>query len=390
MHRTQAPSRSGGRRAAAVALAGAGLALIYLAIARTGTPTTPSIVPVARGTRIAASARGSTLGERARGAGFEVARVVWPATPGPTPARFGALAIAQPTEEPAATATVTLATAEPPTPTPTPPRTEVITYRVQPGDNLWLIAQRFNLNQDTLVWANPEIESDPDQLKIGQELAIPPVDGVVHTVRAGETLAAIAQRYQVDVQQILAYAPNGITDPASLRAGQRLMIPGGIRPPPPRPTAAPKAAAQPAPASNGARLMIPAGAPAVPVEAPAQPGRFIWPTDGIITQGYGRWHGAIDIANKLGTPVVAADAGTVTFAGWSGGLGNAIQIDHGDGFATVYAHLDSISVQVGQAVAKGDEIGRMGTTGHSTGPHLHLILTYQGGIINPLDYLPPR
>ncbi len=389
MHGKQAPRPPGGRRAAAVALAGAGLVLIYLALAASRT-SVPSIVPVNRDARTVASARGSTLGERARGAGYEVARVVWPATPQPTLVRMRAVSIPQPTEEATAAAAEIPTMAEPPTPTAIPPRTEVITYQVQPGDNLWLIAQRFNLDQDTLAWANPEVEANPDQLRIGQELAIPPVDGVLHTVKAGETLAGIAQRYQVDVQQILAYEPNGIADAASLKVGQRLMVPGGVKPPPPRPTAAPKAAAQPAATSSGARLMIPAGAPAVPVDAPAQPGRFIWPTQGIITQGYGKWHGAIDIANRLGTPVVAADAGTVTFAGWSGGLGNAIQIDHGDGFATTYAHLDSISVQVGQVVAKGDEIGRMGTTGHSTGPHLHLILTYQGGIINPLDYLPER
>ena len=276
----------------------------------------------------------------------------------------------------------------PPTPTPAP-RTEVLTYQVQPGDNLFVIAQRFKLSQDTIVWANPEVESDPDYLQIGQELKIPPTDGVLHTVKAGDTLAAIAARYKVDPAAILAYAPNHLSDPSALSAGQQLMVPGGIRPAPPRPTPAPVAAGSAAPASiSGGVLMIPAGAPDVPVAAPAQPGRFIWPTHGVITQYYGRWHGAIDIANNQGTPIVAADAGTVTFAGWSGGLGNAIQIDHGDGFATTYAHLYSIGVQVGQKVEKGAQIGLMGTTGHSTGPHLHLIFTYKGGIINPLDYLP--
>jgi len=274
----------------------------------------------------------------------------------------------------------------PPTPTPAP-RTEVLTYQVQPGDNLSIIAQRFKLSQDTIVWANPDLESDPDYLQIGQELKIPPTDGVLHTVQPGDTLSGIAARYKVEAASILAYAPNHLSDASALSVGQQIIVPGGVRPAPPRPTPAPASAPAPASTSGGV-LMIPAGAPAVPVAAPAQPGRFVWPTHGVITQYYGRWHGAIDIANNQGTPIVAADAGTVTFAGWSGGLGNAIQIDHGDGFATTYAHLYSIAVRVGQRVEKGAQIGLMGTTGHSTGPHLHLIFTYHGGVINPLDYLP--
>ncbi len=272
-----------------------------------------------------------------------------------------------------------------PTPTPTvpPPRTEVITYQVQPGDNLWLIAERFGLAQDTVVWANPELERNLDLLRIGQELKILPVDGVLHKVVAGETLDAIAARYRVECAAIADYAPNGLGgDGSAIKAGQQLIVPGGRRPPPSAPAATQATI-------SGGRLVVPAGAPAVPVDAPAQPGRFVWPAQGFLSQGYGRYHGAIDIAKSpQGSPILAADAGTIAFAGWSGGLGNAIQIDHGDGFTTTYGHLMSIGVQVGQTVQQGEQIGRMGTTGHSTGPHLHFIVTYQGGIVNPLDYLP--
>ncbi|MDI7275029.1 MAG: LysM peptidoglycan-binding domain-containing protein, partial [Anaerolineae bacterium] len=196
---------------AAVALAAAGSILIYLGLVSTE-KRSPSIIPVVRGTRIAASARGNSLGERARGAGFEVARVVWPgATDAPSQVIVAAMVTPTPqeaSEAPSAIPTVTVL----PSPTAAPPRTEVIVYLVQPGDNLWLIAQRFGLSQDTLVWANPGLERHPDELRIGQELNVPPVDGVLHTVMAGETLAAIARRYGVEAEQIMAYAPNGITD----------------------------------------------------------------------------------------------------------------------------------------------------------------------------------
>ena len=361
-----------------------GFAIVLLALGQTAEkalpPAPPTPVLTARRVGLGTATRGAPPLARALASRGE-RRQASPASPEATlPALVAELAaLPTPAQVRRETATVT------PAPTPTPPRTEVIVYQVQPGDNLWLISQRFDLSQDTLAWTNEAVERNPDQLTIGQELYVLPVDGVWHTVQAGETLAAIAQRYQVEAQAIVDYAPNGLSDPEGLTAGQKLIIPGGVKPARPRPTAVPRAAA--ATSRGGQRLGIPAGAPEVPVEAPAQPGRFIWPAQGIITQGYSRWHGAIDIANKQGTPILAAGAGTVTFAGPSGGLGNAIQIDHGDGFATVYAHLHSISVEVGQAVQQGDQVGLMGTTGHSTGPHLHLIVTYNGGIVNPMDYL---
>ncbi len=279
-------------------------------------------------------------------------------------------------------------TATPVPPTPTPARPEVKVYAVQEGDNLFVIAERFGISQDTLVWSNPSLGEHPDLLSIGQQIDIMPVDGVLHKVKKGDTLAAIAKRYSVDVARITEY--NGITDPSTIQIDQKLIVPGGVKPPDPKPVA--KAAGQSggevgiAGASKG-RLMIPAGAGGES-GAPAQAGRFAWPTRGTISQGYGKYHGAIDIANRRGTPVVAGDAGTVTFAGVSGGLGYAVQVDHGDGFSTTYCHLDSISVQPGQQVAKGEGIGQMGSTGNSTGPHLHFIVLFKGTVINPMQYLP--
>ena len=278
------------------------------------------------------------------------------------------------------TATLAIDTPVPPTPTPEPARTEITIYKVQPGDNLRLIADKFGIDPDTLVWANPEVEQNPDLLRIDQELAVLPVDGVLHTVQTGDTLAAIAKRYSVAPETIINYAGNDVDDPAAIKVGQGLIVPGGTKPAPARAVVQTSGGG----AAKGPCLMIPVVAPEEQAGTD-QPGRFVRPASGIITQGYWKWHGAVDIADKAGTPIVAADAGTVTFAGGSPscGLGYSVQIDHGDGFVTNYAHLSSFSVQVGQQVQRGEIIGQMGSTGHSTGPHLHFVVLLNGTIVNP-------
>ncbi|MGQ9682230.1 MAG: peptidoglycan DD-metalloendopeptidase family protein [Anaerolineae bacterium] len=282
--------------------------------------------------------------------------------------------------------TVAIDTPVPPTPTPEPARVEIIYYKVQPGDNLRLIADKFGIDPDTLVWANPEVEKNPDLLRIDQELAVLPVDGVLHTVQTGDTLAVIAKRYSVSPETIINYPGNDVADPSSIKVGQKLIVPGGKKPAPVR------AAVQTSGGSTAAKgpcLMIPVVAPEEQVGTD-EPGRFVRPASGIITQGYWKWHGAVDIADKAGTPIVAADAGVVTFAGGSPscGLGYAVQIDHGDGFVTNYAHLNSFLVQVGQQVQRGEVIGQMGSTGHSTGPHLHFVVLLNGTIVNPARFTP--
>lgn len=371
----QAPRRKLLRYSISLGLSVAGCGLVILAqqLPPVRSEAAQASVPSERPFPVAVSARGP------RQAGW-----VRPAEDLPVLA-LGSVQSLMTNDEVLPTATLEPTPTLAPSPSPTTPPPEVVVYQVQPGDNLWIISQRFGLEQDTVVWANAELERNPDQLQIGQEIYILPTDGVWHTVSKGETLASIAQRYKVDAQTILNYPGNDITDPATIKIDQKLIIPGGVKP---APTGAAAGPAKASIAPGGARLMIPAGAPAVPVEAPAMPGRFLWPASGVITQGYHKYHGAIDIANNQGTPLIAPDGGTVTFAAWSGGLGNAVQIDHGDGFATTYGHLHTIQVQVGQRVERGQQIGLMGTTGHSTGPHLHFIVTYNGGILNPMNYLP--
>ncbi|TME81233.1 MAG: M23 family metallopeptidase [Chloroflexi bacterium] len=114
--------------------------------------------------------------------------------------------------------------------------------------------------------------------------------------------------------------------------------------------------------------------------------RFLWPTHGVLTQGFFDYHPGIDIANDVGTPEVAADAGQVVFAGW-GSYGIYVEIDHGNGFHTIYGHLSAVMVSTGQVVGQGQLIGRMGATGRASGPHLHFEIRYQGIPQNPIDLL---
>ena len=130
-------------------------------------------------------------------------------------------------------------------------------------------------------------------------------------------------------------------------------------------------------------------APAVPAEAGATREhlvRFGWPTHGVITTGFFDYHPGIDIANDVGTPEVAADAGQVIYAAW-GDYGIYVEIDHGNGFHTIYGHMSAVLVKTGQVVAKGQEIGLMGATGRASGPHLHFEIRYQGVPQNPFDLL---
>jgi murein DD-endopeptidase MepM/ murein hydrolase activator NlpD len=269
---------------------------------------------------------------------------------------------------PASTGGPELSEPVPPEPTPTPPRREVITYTVQPGDNLFLIAQKFGVSLDTIIWANGRLELDPDLLNIGQELAILPVSGVWHTVKAGETLESIARRYQVTPQDIIDYEPNGLEEPVTLTPGQKLIIPGGEKPFEP--------------------YLVFTQAGAVTVNARPEPGRFIWPCNGAITQKFGPKHLGIDIGNVAGTPIYAADSGRVTLAGWYGNLGLAVRISHDRGYITLYGHMQKVLVNEGDWVQRGQQIGEMGSTGKSTGPHVHFVILLHGGAVNPARYLP--
>lgn len=262
---------------------------------------------------------------------------------------------------------------------PSAARTGIITYTVVPGDNVETIAQRFGLLPTTIVWSNRDVEDNPDVLRVGQVLTILPVDGIWYTVEADDTLSGIAERFKVKVEDILNSPLNNLSSGANLLPGTRIVVPGGVKPFVPR--------------------VVQADVGRLPVNRPssytgaapraAGSGAFAWPTRGVISQGFRYYHRAIDIANAIGIPIAAADGGYVIYAGWSEvGYGYMVQIDHGNGFTTLYAHLSQWYVDPGQPVSRGQIIGAMGSTGNSTGPHLHFEIRYGGVPQNPLVYLP--
>lgn len=253
------------------------------------------------------------------------------------------------------------------------PRTAIEVYTVKAGDTVLGIAARYGIQPETILWANSQLESNPDRLSIGDQLNILPFNGVLHVVKPGDTLSGLAAKYKVDVDKLIGYEPNQLADAsAALQVGSQIVIPDGTKP-----------------------FVAPQAPPsAVYVDAPSDAikgsGSFSWPTSGNITQQFWSGHRAIDIGSWVGAPVKAADSGYVVLAGggWNGGYGNHVIIDHGNGFTTLYAHLTSIFVKPGESVSRGQQIGTVGNTGNSTGPHLHFEIMYQGIQRNPYNWLP--
>ncbi|MBI1862654.1 peptidoglycan DD-metalloendopeptidase family protein [Candidatus Microgenomates bacterium] len=208
------------------------------------------------------------------------------------------------------------------------PRDKVVEYEVRGGDTVGTIAKKFDVSEDTIRWAN---DLKNDTIKPGQKLNVPPGTGIVYKVSTGENIYSIAKKYNVDAQKFYG---------GPIIAGTK---------------------------GNS---------------------NFIWPTNGLITQ-YPIWyHMALDIANNALPPVLASDTGTVIFAGCiSTGYGCHVIINHGNGYQTLYGHLSQILVSPGQAVSQGKQIGFMGSTGRSTGPHLHFEIRSGGTQLNPLGFL---
>jgi murein DD-endopeptidase MepM/ murein hydrolase activator NlpD len=276
--------------------------------------------------------------------------------------------------------------ANPRTIIPTRARKEVIFYTIQPGDSVFGISQKFNIKPETILWANKDtLNDDPHMISVDQELRIPPIDGVYYKWKKGDTLESVSNEFKVEQEAILDWTPNKVdrTNP-EFQADTYVMVPGGQRefqvwvvPTIPRGPA-------------GVNSTIP-GACDTSAGGAYGTGSFIWPTNNQFISGNDYWSGhlAIDIGAMTGDSVYAADSGVVVYAGGiSGGYGNMIMIDHGTGYQTLYAHLSAIRVSCGTSVYQGQVIGFAGSTGNSTGAHLHFEVRYLGGFLNPHFVLP--
>lgn len=247
-------------------------------------------------------------------------------------------------------------------------RGEIVEYVVRKGDTVSSIAKKFGVSIDTIVWAN-NIKS-VTKIKVGDRLKVPPVDGIVHRVKWGETVYSVSKKYQANPQAIVDFPFNSFSNDETfaLAVGQNLIVPGGIMPKYQKP-------------------QVSAVQPQVVPSADVK-GLFAWPTSGRITQRYSWYHRGLDIANRSAPPILASRAGIVASVIYGRyGYGKHVIIDHGDGYKTLYAHMSKIYVKVGQSVAQGSAIGQMGSTGRSTGTHLHFEIIKGSAKLDPLSVL---
>ncbi|BDG61786.1 peptidoglycan DD-metalloendopeptidase family protein [Caldinitratiruptor microaerophilus] len=243
-----------------------------------------------------------------------------------------------------------------------PPPGRPATYTVRTGDTLGAIARRLGVKVEALRVANG---LTGDTIFPGQVLTVPGERPTEHVVRAGDTAWDIARLYGITLEELAAVNPD-LEDLGLLQVGQALRLPAG------------------------ARWQGEEAAPDVRIAPDA---RFVWPASGPISSPYGprwgRFHSGIDIAANAGDPILAARAGVVDLAGWVGGYGNTVILRHADGSRTLYAHSSRVLVRPGDRVRQGQVIARVGSTGRSTGPHLHFELI-AGRPVDPMRYLPRR
>lgn len=256
-------------------------------------------------------------------------------------------------------------------------RYELSKYRVVRGDSVFAIADSFKLKPETVYWANyKEFNGSPANIQPGQELVIPPTDGVYYKWKEGDTVESVADDFEIEQDAILYWPGNrlDITNPV-IDPETYVMLPGA------------QENDQPLFIQTATRESSGGGGGACSGGYQSQ-GFFIWPTGARYLSGYNygeNGHNGIDIAATEGVPIYAADNGVVTMAqgGWNYGYGNVVQIDHGNGFVTIYAHLSAINVGQCQSITAGAMIGAAGNTGNSQGAHLHFEIRQNGSPINP-------
>ena len=263
--------------------------------------------------------------------------------------------------------------------------TDYAVHTVESGESLSVIAVQYEVSADSIMWENNI--GNANSIRSGQKLLIPPVDGISYKVKSGDNLEKIADKYEISTESIIA---QNSLETDVIQKGQSLFLPGA-EPIQPTYTASSNTYYRNSVVSNNTATITPTNA-ASSTASPATGKIFIFPTRGIITQGFHGGHYALDIADRSKPPIWAAGGGTISKVStgtWGGGYGNHVIVDHGNGIKTLYAHMDTISVYVGQYVSQGDVLGIMGNTGRVygvTGIHLHWEVFKNGVKQNPYHY----
>lgn len=247
-------------------------------------------------------------------------------------------------------------------------RTQVEDYTIQPGDTATSIARQFGLTVNTILWANKL--GKYTIIRPGDTIKIPPVSGVLYTVKKGDTVEGIAKKYQANTSDIME--ANRLAG-AQLASGKEIIIPGGV---------------PPAPQIKRPERQFSVTNILHPNAKDTGGSRLLWPVISRRINQYYSWrHQALDIDGNIGQPIYAAESGKVERSGWNGGgYGYYIIINHGNGMRTLYAHNSKNLVRVGEAVSRGQVIGLIGSTGRSTGPHVHFEVRVSNRKMNPFLY----
>lgn len=245
---------------------------------------------------------------------------------------------------------------------------EVICYTVKKGDTLYSIANTYDVSIETIIESNNI--SNPNLIHPGQEFSFPATSGLLYTIAEEDELSAIAEKYEVEIESI--WFANAL-DSDNLEPGSLLIIPGAKLP-----------QWKPAAARAGSSSVSYAN-----VSLPS----FIWPLQGRISSPFNAWRGTyyhrgLDITGRHGSPIYAAASGTVMASGWKGTYGYMVLVQHNSGVSTLYAHASKLLVKKGEYVEQGQLIARVGSTGRSTGPHLHFEVRINGTPVNPRPHLP--
>lgn len=275
------------------------------------------------------------------------------------------------------------------------PRSTVTSHTVQPGETLFSIAGLYGLAPNSIFWANSELlRGDVHMLQTEMELAILPVDGVYHRSDETLTVAEIAARYQVQPEAILTSEYNDLAEYTAADTppwGMRLVIPGGVSEfADYRPVITEAVDPQTGQVVSGFMQGM-GGSCSAGIQGGGGSGAFSLPVGSpVLAQSFFPGHSGLDFAASIGTPALAADTGVVVFAGWvdsSWGYGVLVVLNHGGGFTSYYAHLSSVSVGCGQTVSRGSSVGGIGSTGNSSGPHLHFEIRVNDVPQNPAGYI---